>query len=241
MDDAVGTVFVLDVETTGLDGGPKDDVVQVGVAAADLAERTVRPAYSAIVRHDVGGWPLSKRRAWIFDNSPLTLERVRDAPRDLARVREDLARILEGGLVTSYNTGFDLDRFLFKAPWGLRGTFLRLPCIYEAATRARGMDGHLPLAVAAKPLGDVVVEHDAVGDAVLAGRLMLHMIDNGEYAMPAVRRLVMPTTSGDVTFTFADGVLHYVASDSRSRVNGIVNPGHARALSLWLDLHGGQK
>lgn len=39
-------VLVLDTETTGLSGAPKDLVLEVAVAEADTSARTVRPVYS---------------------------------------------------------------------------------------------------------------------------------------------------------------------------------------------------
>lgn len=46
----MSSLFVVDIETTGLLGEPRDHIVEVGVARLELDTMEISPAYSQIVR-----------------------------------------------------------------------------------------------------------------------------------------------------------------------------------------------
>lgn len=118
-------IYVLDTETTGLEGAPKDLVVDIGITKVSLRSGIVEDVYSSVLGYDVDQWDDYHRNAWIFENTDMTLDMVADAPPAM-KVIEDVRRILRGKTVTAYNIAYDMDKFLYHEPWNLRGTFT--PC-----------------------------------------------------------------------------------------------------------------
>lgn len=115
-------IYVLDTETTGLEGAPKDLVVDIGITKVSLRSGIVEDVYSSVLGYDVDQWDDYHRNAWIFENTDMTLDMVADAPPAM-KVIEDVRRILRGKTVTAYNIAYDMDKFLYHEPWNLRGTF----------------------------------------------------------------------------------------------------------------------
>ena len=126
-------IYVLDTETTGLDGGPLDLVVDIGICAVDLERGKIRDVYSSVVGYDVTEWDDRRSKAWIFENTDLTLDMVAAAP-PIVRVRDAVSKLLTGKTVTSYNVPFDMEKFLYREPWCMRGTFNVCTDIMKAAT-----------------------------------------------------------------------------------------------------------
>ncbi len=193
-------VYVLDTETTGLHGAPEDVVVDIGICLVDLDAGTVTEAYSAVVGHDVDAWNDYRRNAWIFENTDMTLDMVRDGV-PFAQVREEVLELIGGARATSYNTGYDFDKFLFREPWGLKGAFRECQDIMLAATDVCKLESFYyqgsyrwpRLEVAYRTiLGDEdpagiegVQDHRALSDARVASHIMIAMHDAGLY--PLVR------------------------------------------------------
>ncbi|NLU45475.1 MAG: 3'-5' exonuclease [Euryarchaeota archaeon] len=189
-------VYVLDTETTGLHGAPKDVVVDIGICLVDLDEGSVTEAYSAVVGHDVDAWDDYRKNAWIFENTDMTLDMVRKG-KPFPEVREEVLSVIGGGRVTSYNTGYDFGRFLFKEPWNLCGAFRECRDIMLAAAEVCKLkpfyynDGYRwpRLDVAYRTiLGDEdpagihgVQDHRALSDARMASHIMIAMHDAGLY------------------------------------------------------------
>lgn len=125
-------VLVVDIETTGLSGFPADLVVDIGISSLELDSGIVEPVYSSVVGHDVSSWGFARRNAWIFENSDLTIEEVGNA-KPFCEVLREVRSIVNGHLVTSFNTSFDFDRFLLRSPWNLKPVLC--PDIMAAASR----------------------------------------------------------------------------------------------------------
>ncbi|MCQ2079482.1 MAG: 3'-5' exonuclease [archaeon] len=156
-------ILVLDTETTGLKGGRLEShplmerllrssqdvpdevfndmdwsmcgdlVVEVGLCEVDLVAHTVREVYSSLVGYDITSWTDEMRSAWIFENSYISLDEVAGA-RPFTEVRRDLVEIIRGRHLTTYNVQFDLDRFLYRFPWNLKGLFTECRDIMFSAT-----------------------------------------------------------------------------------------------------------
>ena len=188
-------IFVVDTETTGLDGGPKDLVVDIGICSVNLKEGKVRDVYSSIVGYDVTEWDDRRSKAWIFGNTDLTLDKVAAAP-PLFIVKEDVANLLRNKTVTSYNVPFDMDKFLFREPWHMRGLFNVCTDIMKAAANVckipseyYGMSYKYPkLDHAYKTIvkGDPArvgdkQDHRALSDARMASYVMVEMYRSGNY------------------------------------------------------------
>jgi len=188
-------IYVVDTETTGLDGIPTDVVVDIGICAVDIRKGTIDDVYSSVVGYDVTDWDDRRKKAWIFENTDMTLEMVASAV-PLNSVVREVRTILEGKTVTSYNVPFDMDKFLYKMPWGLKGTFKECTDIMKAATRVcklpsqfYGVEYRYPkldhaysqIVLGGNPDPSYKQDHRALSDARMASRVMVEMFRNKEY------------------------------------------------------------
>lgn len=108
------TIYVIDIETTGLNGYTKgDQILEIGIAAiinnrAKLVyEQTICPERP----EEITG------NEWVFQHTNLTKETVFNSPY-IEDVRDEVIEIVEGNMVTAYNTEFDFTLFLDPA-WKL--------------------------------------------------------------------------------------------------------------------------
>ena len=132
-------VLIIDAETTGLSGYPKDRVLEIGIA--ELEEGSVRPVYSEIIRYsDIVDFDRKyvnldgSEGIWIYRNSDLRIEDTLNAAKDVETVAAEIREIVSGMEVTSYNVPFDLGKFLYHEPWNLRGIVERKIDIMKLAT-----------------------------------------------------------------------------------------------------------
>jgi len=132
-------VLIIDTETTGLSGYPKDRVLEIGIAELDGG--SVRPVYSEIIRYsDIVEFDRKyvnldgSEGIWIYRNSDLRIEDTLDASKDLETVAAEVREIVSGREVTSYNVEFDFGKFLYHEPWNLRGIVERKIDIMKIAT-----------------------------------------------------------------------------------------------------------
>ena len=118
-------VLIIDTETTGLSGYPKDRVLEIGIA--ELEEGSVKPVYSEIIRYpDIAEFDRKyvnldgSEGIWIYRNSDLRIEDTLNASKDMERVAAEVGEIVSGREVTSYNVPFDFGKFLYHEPWNLK-------------------------------------------------------------------------------------------------------------------------
>ncbi|WP_400227977.1 3'-5' exonuclease [Methanomethylophilus alvi] len=118
-------VLIIDTETTGLSGYPKDRVLEIGIA--ELEEGSVRPVYSEIIHYsDIVEFDRKyvnlngSEGIWIYRNSDLRIEDTLDAAKDVEAVAAEVKEIVSGRGVTSYNVEFDFGKFLHQEPWNLK-------------------------------------------------------------------------------------------------------------------------
>ena len=188
-------IYVLDTETTGLYGAPKDLVVDIGITKVSLRKGAVEDVYSSVLGYDVDDWDDYHRNAWIFQNTDMTLDMVADAPPAMM-VIEDVRHLLRNKVVTSYNVAYDMDKFLYQEPWNLRGTFnpcfdimlaakdvCKLPSEYYGREyRYPKLDYAYSHIVEGDPAGiNGVQDHRALSDARMASYLMITMFKDGKY------------------------------------------------------------
>ncbi len=117
-------VLIIDTETTGLEGYPRDRVLEIGIAEYVEETGEVREVYSSLVNYpDLKEYCERKEKTegpiWIFRNSDLSLERILSEGKDVSLVVEEVRNIVKGKRVTAYNVPFDFFRFLLKEPWKL--------------------------------------------------------------------------------------------------------------------------
>jgi len=186
-------VYIVDTETTGLTGAPKDKVVDIAICRVFLGEGRVDRIYSSVVGHDTKGWSEELKRSWIFENTDLTLEMVNAAPREADVVRS-VSEILGGKNTTSFNFSFDFDKFLFRMPWGLLHKIVPFRCIMLAAKDVCKLPGlyedykypKLDEAYRMITKGDPAniagaQAHRAMSDAVMASHILLELHRTGNY------------------------------------------------------------
>ena len=99
-------ILIIDIETTGClnDGG---SIVEIGAVELDLDSGTITEVFNSLCREKI--LTAKHRDAWIFSNSDLTPEQVRDAPafEEVAREFQKLVDKYTGGL-TAFNRAFDI-------------------------------------------------------------------------------------------------------------------------------------
>ena len=155
-------VLIIDTETTGLEGYPKDRVLEIGIA--ELTEDgDVREVYSEQIRYsDIVEFDKNyenrdgSKGIWIYRNSDLRIEDTLNASKDAETVASEVREIVSGREVTSYNVGFDFGKFLYHGPWNLRGIVERKIDIMKLAS-ARVYE---------------LCEEDSLEDKVLQERLL---------------------------------------------------------------------
>lgn len=190
------SILVLDLETTGLNGYAEGDrIVEVAIASVDIERQSVRTVYSAPVHYDA----LTDKQAnsYIFREGHMDVEDVLEAPFDEDKTAAIVANILEGEYVTTFNTAFDLDKFLLPffddiVP-ELDVMFFRAPCIMRAASQVADIprkihnDGSCWPSLSAsyytlcRDYRDQLFPHHASDDAVMAGRVLLALYEMGLY------------------------------------------------------------
>lgn len=118
-------VLIIDTETTGLSGYPKDRVLEIGIA--ELEGGSVKSVYSEIIRYsDIVEFDRKyvnldgSEGIWIYRNSDLKMEDILNAIKDLGTVAAEVREIVSGMVVTSYNVPFDFGKFLYHEPWNLK-------------------------------------------------------------------------------------------------------------------------
>lgn len=137
-------ILVLDIETTGfLNAG--GSIVEIGIVELNLDNGIVKTIYNSLCREDIlnkshrafldyqekGLTPPKSAKGWIFANSYLTPEQVREAPH-FDKVKTEVQAILDQYPlgVTAFNNKFD---FGFLIDRGIR-IENKLPCPMILAT-----------------------------------------------------------------------------------------------------------
>lgn len=188
------TIMVIDLETTGLDGYDEGDkILSIAIASVDIERKTVAPVFSTAIYQELDD---IERNAWLFRNGHMDPSEIEASPFGIIKAAEIVSTILEGQFVTSFNTTFDLDAFLY--PWWYDtlsddgSFFYRAPCLMRAADqvgdipRREFSDGTAWPSLTASYstlVGDLdgITPHRAEDDAIMAGRVLLALYDLGLY------------------------------------------------------------
>jgi DNA polymerase III epsilon subunit-like protein len=112
-------VYVVDIETTGLEGSPKDLVVEIAIMRTNVEKQRINQVYHSLIHYDTNSWDDELRESWIFAKKILSIEQIQNAEKDLSTVIKEVRQILSGKFVTAYNNAFDFDKFLRKDPWNI--------------------------------------------------------------------------------------------------------------------------
>lgn len=96
-------IGIIDIETTGF--FPKGFIVEVGIASLDTDTGEVETVFDSVCKEP--GMTVRDREAWIFSNSDLTVEMVREAP-TFESLKDEIQEAINGfDAVTAYNKAFD--------------------------------------------------------------------------------------------------------------------------------------
>ena len=106
-------ILVLDTETTSLES-QSGYIVEIAIVKVDTKKGSIEFVYDEVVGYDISKWSRKNKNAWIFDNSTLELDDVRNG-KPLDQVVEEVRGIIQGEMATSYNTSFDFRDFLFSS------------------------------------------------------------------------------------------------------------------------------
>jgi len=187
-------VFVLDIETTGLDGYDKGDkILSVGIACVSTVNKTVTPVFYAPIYQELTD---ADRDCWLFRTKHMLPEEIEGAPFGEEVVARIVAEIIGDETATTFNTAFDLDRFL--EPWladileGDAPFYFRAPCLMKACDQVEEIPRTVHADYTSWPSlkasyyqlcgGKAGIRmHNALTDAVVAGEIMLALMERGLY------------------------------------------------------------
>ena len=197
-------IYVLDLETTGLEGYPKDKVLEVGIASLDFESGCIEKCYSQIVHQ-----PLSDgdKDAWIFSNSTL---KAGDIQYDVDETR-NVARYLRyrfgDKLFTAYNTDFDFGTFLWSNEWQFSPYLapdIMVECRDVVPDRSHAGLGRFPSAwnsyrylCPSNPLNLSRERHRALDDAVLECYILRELISASDVVHEHYKRAVLDWKNED--------------------------------------------
>ncbi len=182
-------IYVLDLETTGLQGYPKDKVVQIGVVSLDLVTGEIETEMDEYLGYELTE---EEKQSWIFTEGGLDPDSLRDA-RSPEEIAHDLRLMLRDQRVAIFNVGFDYTKFLAHPPFDLMpDDLVILPCVMQQArwvTRIKNRWDRYKWPTLHQAVELVLGEtqsheHSAVDDAWWTARLLHRMItyfDMGNY------------------------------------------------------------
>jgi len=186
-------IYVIDTETTGLDGYPDDHIIEIAICKVNIEKKTVDKIFDSIVGHDIECWSYPQKQAWIFGNSDLTLEMVSKA-KPLKEIVKKVRKIIRNKYVTSFNVEFDFTRYLCSEPWNLEDVIKDiLNCLMMSATPVCGIEGYYDeykwprleeaydMLCEGNPANIKDQTHRAMDDTLMASHVLLSLIGSGNY------------------------------------------------------------
>jgi hypothetical protein len=110
-------VYIVEALTDGDYGFPLDRIAEIGICRVDMDTKTVESMYGSRIRLEEGSFT-AKQREYLENHSHIKVSELQDAP-DLYTVIDEVAEILRGKTVTSFDIGMSVNRFLAFEPWCL--------------------------------------------------------------------------------------------------------------------------
>lgn len=186
-------IYVIDTETTGLNGiVGGDTVLEIGIARVDTDALTVQPIYDQMVKQELTE---EQRRGWVFTHTDMRPEDIENAQYGIEDITAQLENILYNEHVTAFNKDFDFGLFLNQRPYFVNHYTIQCPDIMLVAStidaiprRHAGGDCYCTMMSAYTYLcpNDPAnlnghQNHRAVSDAIAEGYILLELCERGLY------------------------------------------------------------
>ena len=130
-------IYILDVETTGLNGFRPDYPIEISVVMVRNSEAP-EVVFDAFVKQ-----PSKKfyERCWWYSKMGIPYHEVQKKGKDIKVIWKELHAIVNDKCVLSWNTSFDFDKFLTKMNSILKPTikWKILPCLMKFSTNIIGI------------------------------------------------------------------------------------------------------
>ncbi len=110
-------IYVVEALTDGDYGFPLDRIAEIGICRVDTETKTVESMYSSRILLEEGSFT-AKQRDFLENRSGIKVKELQNAP-DQDTVIEEVADILTGQTVTSFDIGMTVNKFLAFEPWCL--------------------------------------------------------------------------------------------------------------------------
>ena len=179
-------IIVVDIETTGLN--PNSDLIlEIGIIKLNLDTGDTKLIFDSYVKEPALGDEHSN--CWIFENSDLNFEEVKNGPL-LDDLIQELQEIFLKYSVTAFNKSFDLG-FLksrgFKFPNELPCIMLTSTNICKIPSRNPRSKYKWPKAQEAWdfffPISNYIEQHRAADDAFHEANILYEMYQRGLYSL----------------------------------------------------------
>ena len=110
-------IYIVETLTDGDYGFPLDRIAEIGICRVDPETKDVESLYSSRIRLEEGSFT-AKQRDYLENHVGIRISELQDAP-EIDTVIEEVADILTGQTVTSFDIGMSINRFLAFEPWCL--------------------------------------------------------------------------------------------------------------------------
>ena len=177
-------MYVVDLETTSFppaiaSAENGDVVMEIAIVQFKWTKdgkHTIKPVLHCFINPEsYESYPANWKESWIFRNGT-AVTMVQECGLEAKSILPQIRRILNDSYVTSYNTEFDVQRFLLKEPYNVQckefecimkmsGKAMRLikPSLKDAATHFLGLDHRWGY-------------HGAMEDALTAAKILCHVV-----------------------------------------------------------------
>lgn len=186
-------IAIIDIETTGLEPN-FCKIVELAIVELDYDLGSIETLFNNVI-WEKGFIPNRDQHAWIFYNSTLTIDDVKNA-KSLEEYRTKIQRILNHYGITSYNKDFDFG-ILEKRSFEIKQEF---PCIMKTATEILQIPHYshgykYPTLTESWyhffPQKTYFESHRALDDAEKTAKILFDMISKGDYS-PKAREYTNP-------------------------------------------------
>jgi len=188
-------ILVLDIETTGFNH-TTDCILELGMVELDTYTGAIVEKFHSTFKED------HLRRfhtnAWIFQNSSLTVNEIRDS-RPLEDYREEIQTLLDAYTVTAWNSSFDLDFLTSRNfdvgarlmdPMKTSTNYFKLPFKNAKPQNIRGMQYKYPSAQEAYdilfPKEKIIEAHRGLDDAIFEAKIIYTLILLDVYSLKII-------------------------------------------------------